>query len=88
MVGILFAMLCWALWYLAPHNISMLLAPAYSHFSGLKITWLVQFFGTLAGLAFFNGLHQMHITGTGDSPQYRGPYDKKPARPSQLRRNK
>jgi len=88
MVGILFAMLCWALWHLAPHNILMLLAPAYSHFSGLKIAWLVQFFGILAGLAFFNGLHQIHRTRTGDNPQYRGPYDKKPARPSQLRRNK
>jgi len=64
----------------------MLFSPAYRHFSGLSIAWLVQIYGTLTGLAFFNGLHQIHVTTTGDNPQYRGPYAKKPNRPNQPRR--
>jgi len=65
----------------------MLLSPSYRHFTGLGIAWLVQFYGMLAGLAFFNGLHQLHLTKTGDNPQYRGPYANKPNRPNQRRRN-
>jgi len=64
----------------------VLLSPSYRHFSGLNIAWLVQLFGALAGLAFFNGLHQMHITKSGENPQYRGPYATMPHRPNRPRR--
>ncbi len=65
----------------------LLLSPSARHFSGLNIAWLVQFFGALAGLAFFNGLHQMHITKSGTNPQYRGPYNTLPHRPNRPRRH-
>jgi len=57
-----------------------LLSPSSRHASGLNISWLVQFYGTLAGLAFFNALHQVHVTKTGNNPQYRGPHANKPKR--------
>ncbi|MFQ5518553.1 MAG: hypothetical protein ACE5E3_00990 [Mariprofundus sp.] len=61
-----------------------LLSPSASRFAGLQIAWLVQLYGTLVGLAFFNALHQMHVTNAGDNPQYRGPYGNKPNRAAQL----
>jgi len=53
--------------------------------------WLGLFslllFAAKAGLAFFNGLHQLHLTKTGDNPQYRGPYTNKPNRTNLYRQN-
>jgi len=49
------------------------------------IPWMMQLFGTLAGLAFFNALHQERLTRAGDNPQYRGdapsPRQRPPRRP-------
>lgn len=65
----------------------LLLSTSARHSSGLNIAWLVQFYGTLTGLAFFNGLHQLHITKSGANPQYRGPYKTMPPRPNHPRRH-
>jgi len=61
----------------------MLLSPSASHFAGLNIAWLIQCYGALMGLAFFNGLHQLHLTKSGDNPHYIGPYTKQPNRLNQ-----
>jgi len=64
----------------------LLLSPSAHHSSSLNITWLIQFFGAMVGLAFFNGLHQLHVTKSGANPQYRGPYKTMPPRPNRARR--
>ncbi len=40
--------------------------------SGLHADWLVQCFGILLGLAFFNALHQIYATRTAKNKHYRG----------------
>ena len=50
----------------------VMLSPAGNKFTGLHIAWLVQCFGVLAGLAFFNSLHQVHATKTAKNKHYRG----------------
>ncbi len=64
----------------------MLLSPGRHHASGLNIAWLIQCYGALVGVAFFNGLHQAHLTRSGENPQYRGPYEKLPERLNQPRK--
>jgi len=63
----------------------ILLSPRH-HPSGLQIAWLIQCYGALLGVAFFNGLHQAHLTRSGDNPQYRGPYQQLPERLNQPRK--
>jgi len=58
----------------------ILLSPDVRHFTVFQTAWLVQFYGALLGLAFFNGLHQVHKTNQGKNPQYRGPYETMPKR--------
>jgi len=65
----------------------MLLEHTNHHAASLKVAWLVQFFGTLLGLTFFNALHQIHLTRSGDNPQYRGPYAEQPKRPMPAKLN-
>ncbi|WP_167631445.1 hypothetical protein [Mariprofundus ferrooxydans] len=36
------------------------------------VAWMVEIYGTLTGLAFFNALHQGKITRAGNNPQYWG----------------
>jgi len=50
----------------------IMLSPSASKFPGLHIAWLVQCFGVLIGLAFFNSLHQIHATKTAKNKHYRG----------------
>jgi hypothetical protein len=64
-----------------------LLSPHPHHGSGSHIAWLVQIYGALIGLACFNGLHQLHLTRSGNNPQYRGPYRNKPSPLNQARRS-
>jgi len=49
------------------------------------IPWMMQLYGTLIGLAFFNALHQDKVTRAGNNPQYWGdtpaPRRSSPARP-------
>jgi len=40
--------------------------------SGLRVDWMMQCFGALVGLAFFNALHQIHATKTAKNKHYRG----------------
>jgi len=58
----------------------ILFSPHAKHFAGFQAAWLMQFYGALLGLAFFNGLHQIYMTKYGKNPQYRGPYDSMPRR--------
>ena len=50
-------------------------------------SFLLLLFAAKAGVACFNGLHQLHLTKTGDNPQYRGPYANKPNRTNLYRQN-
>jgi len=58
----------------------ILLSPNGNHFAGFHVAWLLQAYGALLGLAFFNGLHQIHMTSRGKNPHYRGPYATRPKR--------
>jgi len=58
----------------------ILLSPDAKRFVGFQIAWMMQLYGALLGLAFFNGLHQIHMTRQGKNPQYRGPYKNMPPR--------
>jgi len=50
----------------------MLLSASGGRFAALPVAWMVQCFGILLGLAFFNGLHQIHATRTAKNKHYRG----------------
>ncbi len=58
----------------------ILLSPDSHRMSGFQAAWLAQLYGALLGMAFFNGLHQLHMTRNEKNPQYRGPYERLPER--------
>jgi len=50
----------------------MIVLPTHSHVKQPHVLWLVQCFGVLLGLAFFNALHQAYSTRAGKHKHYRG----------------